>query len=201
MSDSLARARLASAARLFAKIGLPSLVLFTDEERLGDPLAAARALPRGGMVVVRARDPAKRRDLAGSLLAVARRRGLATLIADDPELAVDMNASGAHFPEARIAQAARSKARHPALAVTCAAHSLRAVLAAQRAGADAIFLSPIFETASHPGRGALSPVRASLIARAAFKPVYALGGVDARNAGRLSRAAFVGIAAIGALAV
>ncbi len=199
MSDSLARARLASAVRLFANKGLPSLVLFTDEERLGDPLAAARALPRGGAVVIRARDPARRRDLALSLLGVARSKGLALLIADDARLALDLRISGAHFPEARIVEAARAKARYPTLAVTCAAHSLRAVLSAQRAGADAIFLSPVFATASHPGRAALTPLRASLIARAATKPVYALGGVDARNVGRLSPTAFAGVAAVGAL--
>ncbi len=41
-----------------------------------------------------------------------------------------------------------------------------------------------------------------MLARAIEKPVYALGGIDARNAdGLLSRDAFNGIAAIGALAV
>ena len=63
---------------------------------------------------------------------------------------------------------------------------------------DAVFLSPVFPTRSHPGRGALSAVCANAIARALTLPVYALGGVDARNAALLS--GFVGIAAIGALA-
>jgi len=62
---------------------------------------------------------------------------------------------------------------------------------------DVVFLSPVFPTASHPGRAALTAVRANAIARAARVPVYALGGVEARNAGRLS--GFAGIAAIGAL--
>jgi len=44
---------------------------------------------------------------------------------------------------------------------------------------------------------ALGAVRANMIARQVRIPVYALGGIDARNAVRLS--GFAGIAAIGAL--
>ena len=43
-------------------------------------------------------------------------------------------------------------------------------------------------------------LRASLMARQVRLPVYALGGMDARNAQRLIGTPFVGIAAIGALA-
>jgi thiamine monophosphate synthase len=46
---------------------------------------------------------------------------------------------------------------------------------------------------------ALTAVRANMIARVACVPVYALGGVEPRNAGLLS--GFAGIAAIGALDV
>ena len=66
---------------------------------------------------------------------------------------------------------------------------------------DAIFLSPVFATGSHPDRTGLSPLRANIIARAMDRPVYALGGIDARNAPLLARDAFAGIGAIGALAV
>ncbi|HEY0300753.1 MAG TPA: hypothetical protein VGC36_05450, partial [Rhizomicrobium sp.] len=68
MTDSLARRTLArAAARLnasHAKAGLlPPLALFTDDARLADPLGAARALPRGSLVVVRAREAARREAL------------------------------------------------------------------------------------------------------------------------------------------
>src|ERR1700761_2572916 len=58
MADKLARAKLARAARRFAVqsgSALPSLILMTDDERLADPVAAARALPRGSMGVLRTR--------------------------------------------------------------------------------------------------------------------------------------------------
>jgi len=64
---------------------------------------------------------------------------------------------------------------------------------------DAVFLSPVFATRSHPERTSLTPVRANLAAKQMRKPLYALGGIDARNAALLH--GFAGLAAIGALAV
>ena len=204
MSDSRARAGLArAAARLkhATRSKLPALVLMTDDERLSDPLAAARALPRGSMVVVRARDPKRLKRLAQDLLKIARHRGFAVLIAGDPQLAARLGADGVHFAEVRAPLAAHCRARFPALAISCAAHSLGTVLKAQTLPVDAIFLSPVFVTGSHVDRTALSPMRANLIARASRKPVYALGGIDAQNSNRIGPGAFSGIAAISALSV
>jgi thiamine-phosphate pyrophosphorylase len=170
------------------------LVLFTDD-READWEAAARALaracPGAGLVVVRARDAAKRAALAERLAGIA-----PLLIAGDADLAARSGAAGLHLPEARMGEAMDWRARHPRWIVTAAAHSLRAVLRARQV--DAVFLSPVFATASHPGAKALSPARAASIAAAARVPVYALGGVTAGNAGRLAPS-FSGIAAIGSL--
>jgi thiamine-phosphate pyrophosphorylase len=173
---------------------LPPLALMTDDDRLPDPLAAARALPRGSLVVVRARDAARRETLAQAMLDLARIRGLIVLIADDAALAARLGADGLHLPERRAAQAAHWRACHPRWIITAALHARRA----PPPQLDAVFLSPVFPTRSHPGRGALSAVRANTIARALAIPAYALGGVDASNAALLS--GFIGIAAIGALA-
>ena len=171
---------------------LPPLVLMTDDERLADPLAAARALPRGSMVVVRSRDAAWRAELVQAMLKLST---LVVLVADDPALAARLAADGVHLPERRSGEAAHWRALHPRWIVTAAAHGPRG----SDANLDALFLSPIFPTASHPERAALLAVRANAIARALSTPIYALGGIDARNARLLC--GFVGIAAIGALAV
>jgi thiamine-phosphate pyrophosphorylase len=175
---------------------LPALVLLTDDDRLANPVAAARRLPPGSMVIVRAREPERRRQLGLSLRNVARARGLFLLIAGDVALARKLGADGVHLPQIRIGEAAALRARHGFL-ITAAAHSL---VALRNAGwVDALILSAVLPTASHPGRAALGVVRANLMARLMAKPVYALGGISAKNAGRL--AGFCGIAAIGALAV
>jgi thiamine-phosphate pyrophosphorylase len=171
----------------------------TDDERLPDPLAAARALPRGSLIVVRVKDRIKRERLSGALLRIARTHGLGVLIAGDPELASRIGADGFHLPEVVAGTAAYWRARFSPLLITTSAHSLRALLRAQTLPVDAVFFSPLFATRSHPDRASLSPVRANLISHNARMPLYALGGIDARNALRLN--AFAGIAAIGALAV
>jgi thiamine-phosphate pyrophosphorylase len=199
MSDSASRRTIArAAARLAAakQNDLPVLVLMTDDARLKDPVAAARALPRGSMVIVRSRDDARRRDLALALREIARVRGLFLLIAGDAALAARIGADGVHLPETRLGDAAAIRGQHKML-VTAAAHSLSALRRAKYV--DALILSAVFPTASHPGRAALGAVRANLMVRQAPVPVYALGGITARNARLL--AGFCGIAAIGVLGV
>jgi thiamine-phosphate pyrophosphorylase len=172
------------------------LALFTDDDRLADPLAAARALPRGSMVVVRSRNGARRAALTRAMVDLARTRALIVLVAGDGALAAVSGADGLHLPEARLGEAAGWRARRRFL-ITASVHSLAALAKAKFV--DAVFLSPVFPTASHPGRAALTAIRANAIARAARMPVYALGGVEPCNARLLS--GFAGIAAIGALDV
>ena len=166
------------------------LVLFTDDSGR-DWATAARNLPRGSAVVIRARDATARAALFQALAPLS---GLKLLIADDPVLA--QAADGLHLPERRAREAAHWRVRHPDWIITASAHSLRALMTLHHA--DAAFLSPVFGTASHPGAPSLSPSRAAFIAAAAPVPVYALGGVDARNAICLAPS-FAGIAAIAAL--
>ena len=165
------------------------LVLMTDD-RKADWAAAAHRLPPDSVVVVRSRDAARRAALA------ARLAGFRLLIADDPALAAGIGAAGLHLPEARMKEAAHWRARFPHWIVTSSAHSLHALMGARHL--DAVFLSPVFPTASHAGARALNPARAAMIAARAPVPVYALGGVTARNAVLLGPS-FSGMAAIGSL--
>jgi thiamine-phosphate pyrophosphorylase len=109
-------------------------------------------------------------------------------------LAADLGAAGLHLPERRMREAAHWRARFPHWIITSSAHSLRGLMGARPL--DAVFLSPVFATASHKDVRPLMPVRAALIAAHAPVPVYALGGVTRRNAVRLAPA-FGGIAGIG----
>jgi thiamine-phosphate pyrophosphorylase len=166
------------------------LVLFTDDSGR-DWSAAARRLPRGSAVVIRAHDAQARARLFEDLSPL---EGLKLLIADDPALA--RAADGLHLPERRAPEAAHWRVRHPDWIITASAHSLRALMTLSHV--DAAFLSPVFATTSHPGAPTLNPLRAAFIAAASPVPVYALGGVNSRNATRLAPA-FAGIAAIAGL--
>lgn len=177
---------------------LPPLILMTDDVRLPDPLAAAATLPQGSLVILRTRGQDRRRALAAALAGIARRRGLFLSVADDAALAA--RADGVHIPEAQAGTIAQWRARRPDLLITTSAHSLKAVLRAAALGADAVLLSPVFPTASHPGAAALGTMRLRRVALDVPVAVYALGGVTARTARQLAGAPVAGFAAVGALA-
>jgi thiamine-phosphate pyrophosphorylase len=79
-------------------------------------------------------------------------------------------------------------------------HSVSERVAAERAGADLLFVSPVFATRSHPGVGGLGRVRFGLMIRGAKRPVIALGGMDAKRARELQNFGIYGWAAISSLA-
>ena len=166
------------------------LVLMTDDRKC-DWARAARTLPRGSVVVVRARDAKQRLALAKALHGIA-----PLLIAADPALAARIGAAGLHLPEVRMKEAAHWRAAFPHWIITSSAHSLRALMGAHLL--DAVFLSSVFATASHKKARPLTPLRAAFIAAHAPVPVYALGGITPRNAALLAPA-FSGIAAISSL--
>lgn len=162
---------------------LPTLWLMTDE-RIGDLLAAVRRLPRGAGVVFRhyATPAAERRRLWRRVLRIARARGLVLVRAGADRLPGEMGTHG----------------RRGAGVRTWPAHSRAEARAGRRAGADLLFVSPVFPTRSHPGAPALGPVRARAIGAGLGAPLIALGGMDAKRFRRLR--GFGGWAAIDALA-
>lgn len=177
---------------------LPPLLLLTDEVRLPDPAAAIARLPRGAGVIFRHYGAADRRALACRLAALCKRRGLFFLVAGDAVLARQAGADGLHLPERALYR--RPPPRNPCWIVTAAAHSLPAIRRARAMEVDAVLVSPIFPTASHPGAAVLGPRRLAGWTRMAGIPVYALGGVNAGTIRRLKGIGLAGIAAIGGLA-
>jgi thiamine-phosphate pyrophosphorylase len=196
-----ARGKLARLASRLNEGELPPLVLMTDDDRLPDPCGAAHRLPQGSLIVLRAKTRRHREELAGALARIARTQRLFLSIADDPELAARLGADGVHFPETRAGALFGWRARRPEWFVTVSAHSLHAAARAQTLGADAVFLSPVFATKSHPERRALTPLRLRLMTHQLRVPLYALGGIDADTIRQLGGAKLAGVAAIGALAV
>jgi thiamine-phosphate pyrophosphorylase len=181
--------------------GLPPLWLFTDSARLPDPLPAAARLPRGLAGVVFRHDGNPDRAALGRKLArICRARRLALVVAGDARLAAALGA-GVHLRGGRWPDAVRPGATQMGRGLlTSSAHGAVELRRAARAGADLVFLSPIFATASHPGAVALGAARWSLLARRAGLAVAALGGIDGRSVRRLPRRLCIGAGAIGALA-
>lgn len=189
-------ARLLPARRRLRK-ALPSLLLFTDPQRTPDPVAAALRLPRGAGVVYRSFGAADAEAVARRLKALAAARGLILLIGQDAALARRIGAHGVHLPQRLSHRAGPLKRANPGWIVTAAAHSLAA---ARISASDAVVISAVFPSNSASAGAPLGPVRLAALARAAGRPVYALGGVNQKTARRLLDAGLVGLAGVEGLA-
>lgn len=178
-----------------------SVFLLTDPVRLPDPLAAVGSLPRGVTVILRHYESPDRPALARRLADACRRRRIALVVAGDARLAVAVGAAGLHLPEGLLRRAPRRwwLWRKPGWTVTAAAHGRAAIARAAGAGVDAVLLSPVFPTPSHPGARVLGPVRFRLLRQGSAVRVVALGGVAPGNARRLGGGAVAGIGAVLAL--
>lgn len=157
------------------------------DERMGDGLwAALDALPRGGGIVFRhyGLGQSERRALFKKITRHARKRIQVVVIAGQYIAGGD----GYH---------GRSPHRMTSIK-TAPVHSVRERMAAERAGADLIFVSPVYATRSHPGAKPLGRVRFGLLTRGSKAKVIALGGMDARKARTLSAFGIHGWAAIDA---
>ena len=174
------------------------MILVTDPRRTPDPAAAAQGLPRGSLVIFRSFGAVDSVAVGRRLKAVARRRGLLLLVGADPALARVIGADGVHLPERLAHRAGRLRRARPDWLVTAAAHGGAAIRRARLAGAQAVLLSPVFESASPSAGRPLGPVRFAALARGAGAPVYALGGLNEKTAPRISGAA--GLAAVEMLA-
>ena len=106
---------------------------------------------------------------------------------------------GRHFSRGRPGRRGLPRSSPPGIVLrTASAHGRAELVQGVRAGADAIFLSPVFPTASHPGGAALGVVRWAAAARTVRAPVLALGGINAATARRLPRHCCMGAGLIGA---
>jgi len=163
---------------------IPARWLMTDE-RMGDALwRALRRLPPGSGVVFRhyATSARKRRALLGRIMRLAQARRLVVVVAGESTVAADGVHGRAHTRGIR----------------TWPAHSRSEALAGKRAGASALFVSPIHVTRSHDGTAGIGPARAMRIGRGLGIPMIALGGMTESRWRRIRRFGFHGWAAIDA---
>lgn len=193
----IARARAVKARRRLAG---PALWVFSDRLRLPDPSPLLPLLPRGlAGVVLRGAAPAVITRVGRLCRA---RRFVLLLAAPRPSFppGLPFALRGRHFPRGRIRRRPREGAW-----VTGSAHDGAELMRAWRGGAEGVFLSPLFATASHPGAAALGLFHFRRLCRLVrARPgggrirLIALGGIDGAGSARLGRLALDGLAAIGA---
>ncbi len=176
---------------------LPPLLFFTDPDRTPRPWETATRLPVGAGVVFRHFGRADALETALRLREATRAREGLLLIGLDAELAETIGADGVHLPGRALDQAAGIRAARPDWRITGAAHSLTLL---DTPGLDAVVASPVFPAGgASAGRPALGVDAFRTWVRAAYCPVYALGGIDAVRAFSLIGSGACGIAGVSAI--
>jgi thiamine-phosphate pyrophosphorylase len=141
------------------RAALPRLWLVTDARNDAVLERAISAMPRGSGVIFRHRH----------LGAEARATRMMTVARLCRRFGHRLEIAGAGYGP---------PAPHRPLAT---AHDLNEIGRANRFGAEAVILSPVHATRSHPGARPLGRVRFLLLARRARVPVIALGGMTAER--------------------
>jgi len=156
---------------------LPDIWLVSDAGNDAVLECVLKRLPRGSGLIFRHYhlDHDARRARFDALKHICALRSHSIVLSGSPELAARWGADGAYGSPERLAHG-------PAMIRLLTAHSLRELGRAKRARADAILLSPVFPTRSHPGARTLGSVRFRLLAARAKVPVVALGGMNAARA-------------------
>ncbi|MEM8772334.1 MAG: thiamine phosphate synthase [Pseudomonadota bacterium] len=172
-----------------------TLSFLTDADRIAAPEPVIRAMPEGAAVILRDYSMPRRGAYAARLRALCARYGLIFLVGADIALAKKVRANGVHLPSWALHEKSPDLA---GLIVTAACHDEADLRLAAQRGADAVYISPVFPTQSHPSAGTLGPERLKALAGVSTPPVMALGGVDQTNAALLAHRNVVGFGAIGA---
>ncbi len=158
---------------------VPLLWLLSDERNDGVLEAAIARLPEGSGFVFRhyhLPEDERANRFAGLLPSLRAGKHWA-IVSDTYETAVQWGADGVYGPSNRMPPAG--------MKWIATAHDDDEMVDADRGAADAIMLSPVFQTRSHPGGEVLGIEGFHRLARASVAPVIALGGMTAGRAREL----------------
>lgn len=168
----------------------------TDPDRVPNPVAVARRLPKGCTIIYRHFGAP---DHGQALRDITHDRQQQLLIGNDPALAVSLKADGVHFTrDPKVAGPIAWRAKRPDWIITMAGLKDDAYLAPLDS-LDALLVSSIFPSRS-PSAG--TPIGMDGVRDRAARlpvPIIALGGIDAGTAPALVGTGVIGLAAIGGL--
>ena len=180
---------------------LPGLCLVTDSSvPLHAPLeeVVAEAVS-GGVGMVQLREKSLSTSDLYRLAVRLRRATLAKallMVNDRLDVALAVEADGVHLPSDSLPACVAKKLGGGRLLVGRSVHSVEEAVVAETEGVDYLMLGTIYGTASHPGRppsgsGLIEAVKARVRTH-----IYAIGGINASNAGEVMRAGADGVAVI-----
>nr|CRH07024.1 putative Thiamine monophosphate synthase [Candidatus Magnetococcus massalia] len=181
-------------------ITVPPLLLITDQQVCPDLNSWLPAALAGGAthLLLRAKglEDAAYMAQAEELKAILHAAGGSLIVHDRPHLVALLNACGVHMADGQedLAIIRQRLGAESWLSSSC--HDLAGAKRAFAAGVDAVTLSPLFATASHPEAPALGCATFAQWVAELPGPVFALGGVTVENAPQAKTAGAAGVALI-----
>lgn len=159
---------------------LPDLWLLSDARNDELLARALRALPRGSAFVFRHYhlDPKSRRARFEELMSLVAQGGHLLILSGSDDQAKAWGAAGSYGPPEAVGEA-------PELLRVATVHDAEEMAHANAAGADAVMISPVFATRTHPGIAPLGAEKFHALAAFAEMPVIALGGMNPERAREL----------------
>lgn len=180
----------------------PPLLLMTDTKRLADPREIIPKLPPGSGLILRHFSRKGKIDLINKIKKIAKIHKVKLLVSDDVKLAQMMGLDGVHLSEKLLKKTAQCGCfikPKPDFIVNSACHSVSALKWAEKANIDAVLISPIFTTKSHPNSKTLGAWGFQNLTRQSKVKTYALGGLNKKTARRLVQTKACGFAGISGL--
>lgn len=186
-------------------IQLPSVYLVTGEPSAGTDAFLERLdhLLGFGIELVQLRvnslkPAAARRRLIAESADLCHRHGARVLLNGSVEEVREHRVDGIHLNGSRLFEL-RSRPLPASMLVGASCHNESQLAHAASIGTDFVVLSPVMQTASHPGAAALGWEAFFGLTESASVPVYALGGLRPRDLAEAFRRGAQGIACISSL--
>ena len=179
---------------------LPRIIIVFNEKEFNKNFFLKLKIPNGAAILLRSYKIKGRKKIAKQLLKFCKIKKLKLLISEDIKLARDINADGVHFPTYMVKKdiinwSLINKIKiKKNLIITTAIHNSKELENAQLFDFDAGLLSPVFPSKSHPNRKSLGIRKFSKLVDKSDLPIYALGGINAKNIKSLFQTDIIGYA-------
>lgn len=163
-------------------------VFFSDQKKVQNIEESIKKLPKNSAIIIREYhlNDKERLNFAKKVIKFAKKRGIKILIGKDIALARKVGANGVHFSDFDKLPINLLKNRkfRKKFIFSYSCHSEKSLQKTYELNPDMVFISPIFQTSSHPGT---KPLGLRNLAKIAFKnknhsylplKIYALGGIS-----------------------
>ena len=168
---------------------IPYVWFLTDSIKTKNPEDTTRKLPFNSGILIRSYNIHNKEIIIKNIINLKKRKLHTVLVSGRHKS--HSNVDGAHLPSWLNSSFFINKKL-----ISMSAHSARDIRKSINIKADIIFISPVFDTTSHPEGKNIGVIKLGLMAKLFKKPVIALGGINNNNISRLKGLPIFGCAGI-----